>query len=121
MVAENAAMPSAASRSERIIFSFVQLLARRFLPKNRIRFSPGEQLSFGQYLPHKIPLHLAGHSSDVRGSKTGRTRIGKCLPLFTLANLAASRIFFKQLANRHDAHAAKIISFLQNYECCIIV
>jgi hypothetical protein len=25
------------------------------------------------------------------------------------ANLAASRIFFKQLANRHDAHAAKII------------
>jgi hypothetical protein len=24
--------------------------------------------------------------------------------------------FFKQLANRHDAHAAKIISFLQNYE-----
>jgi hypothetical protein len=37
------------------------------------------------------------------------------------ANLAASRIFFKQLANRHDAHAAKIISFLQNYECCIIV
>jgi hypothetical protein len=29
--------------------------------------------------------------------------------------------FFKQLANRHDAHAAKIISFLQNYECCIIV
>jgi hypothetical protein len=37
------------------------------------------------------------------------------------ANLAASRIFFKQLANRHDAHAAKIISLLQNYECCIIV
>jgi hypothetical protein len=42
--------------------------------------------------------------------------MSKCLPLFTLANLAASRIFFKPLANRHDAHAAKIISFLQNYE-----
>jgi len=31
-----------------------------------------------------------------------------------IAHLAASRIFFKQLANRHDAHAAKIISVLQN-------
>jgi hypothetical protein len=50
MVAEKAVMPSAASRSERIIFSFVQLLAGRFLPKNRIRFSPGEQLSFGAIL-----------------------------------------------------------------------
>jgi hypothetical protein len=47
MVAENAVMPSAASRSERIVFSFVQLLAGRLLPKNNIRFSPGEQLSFG--------------------------------------------------------------------------
>jgi hypothetical protein len=36
------------------------------------------------------------------------------------ANLAASRIFFKQLANRHDAHAAKIISFSQNYECASV-
>jgi hypothetical protein len=36
------------------------------------------------------------------------------------ANLAASRIFFKQLANRHDAHTAEIILFLQNCECCII-
>jgi hypothetical protein len=42
------------------------------------------------------------------------------------ANLAASRIFFKQLANRHDAHAAKssnivprILSSEQNYECGI--
>jgi hypothetical protein len=42
MVAENAVMPSPASRSERIIFSFVQLLAGRLLPKNSIRFSPGE-------------------------------------------------------------------------------
>jgi hypothetical protein len=50
MVAENAVMPSAASRSERIIFSFVQLLAGRLLPKNSIRFSPGEQLSFGAIL-----------------------------------------------------------------------
>jgi hypothetical protein len=50
MVAENAVMPSAASRSERIILSFVQLLAGRFLPKNRIRFLPGEQLSFGAIL-----------------------------------------------------------------------
>jgi hypothetical protein len=47
MVAENAVMPSAASRSERIVFSFVQLLAGRVAPKNSIRFSPGEQLFFG--------------------------------------------------------------------------
>jgi hypothetical protein len=39
-------MPSAASRSERIILSFVLLLAGKLLPKNSIRFSPGEQLSF---------------------------------------------------------------------------
>src|SRR5450631_175773 len=59
MVAEKAVMPSAASRSERIIFSFVRLLAGRFLPKNRIRFSSGEQLSFGQYLPNKIRFPLS--------------------------------------------------------------
>jgi hypothetical protein len=54
--------------------------------------------------------------------KTGRTRIEQMssavhpitvtdIRSATLpaANLAASRIFFKQLANRHDAHAAKII------------
>jgi hypothetical protein len=34
MVAENAVMPSAASRSERIIFSFVQLLAGRLLKED---------------------------------------------------------------------------------------
>jgi hypothetical protein len=50
MVAENAVMLSAASRSERIIFSFVQLLAGRLFPKHSIRFSPGEQLSFGAIL-----------------------------------------------------------------------
>ena len=47
------------------------------------------------------------------------TDIRRCY--IATANLAASRIFFKQLVNRHDAHAAKLISILQNYECCIIV
>jgi hypothetical protein len=71
--------------------------------------------------------------SDVcNGSKPEELELSKCLPLFTqlrtfggatlpTANLAASRIFFKQLANRRDAHAEKIISFFQNYECCIII
>ncbi len=63
------------------------------------------------------------------GSKPEELELSKCLPLSPdnghsrcyIAHLAANRIFFKQLANRHDAHAAKIISFLQSYECCIIV
>ncbi|MDA9508600.1 hypothetical protein XI09_28965 [Bradyrhizobium sp. CCBAU 11386] len=46
MVAEKAVMPSAARRIERIIVSFVQSLSEEYFPtkKNRIRFSPGEQL-----------------------------------------------------------------------------
>jgi hypothetical protein len=45
MVAENAVMPSAASRSERIFFSFVRC-GRAFNGRD-IRFSPGELLAFG--------------------------------------------------------------------------
>jgi hypothetical protein len=87
--------------------------------------------------PKPIPsvARDASYLTRSAGVKTGRTRIE--LPLFTqlrtfggatlpTANLAASRIFFKQLANRHDAHAVKssnivprILSPEQNYECGI--
>src|SRR5260221_2570633 len=76
MVAENAVMPSAASRSERIIFSFVQLLAGRLLPKNSIRFSPRRAIVLrGNTCRIKFVSHLAAHSSDVGcGSMATETR-----------------------------------------------
>ena len=84
--------------------------------------------------PKPIPsvARDASYLTRSAGVKAGRTRIEQMSsavhPITDIrsatlpaANLAASRIFFKQLANRHDAHAAKIISFLQSYECCTIV
>jgi hypothetical protein len=50
--------------------------------------------------------------------KTGRTRIEQMSSV--VANLAASRIFQTACQQARRARR-KIISFLQNYECCTIV
>src|ERR1700686_3141821 len=82
MVAENAVMPSAASRSERIIFSFVQLLAGRLLPKNSIRFSPRRAIVLrGNTGRIKFVFHLAPTAATSAVVKSAVLTIGRPLPV----------------------------------------
>jgi hypothetical protein len=73
-------------------------------------------LFFASFLAHSASGQSRKNSNRANVFRSSPNSGHSAVLDLSTANLAASRIFFKQLANRHDAHAAKIISFLQNYE-----
>src|SRR5216684_2823570 len=117
MVAENAVMPSAASRSERIIFSFVQLLAGRLLPKNSIRFSPRRAIVLrGNTCRIKFVSHLAAHSSDVGCGSRSYGDGGK-----SLAPLSLCENRWSAPMTQVDDLSRSLIAFEQNSTMVVVL